>query len=530
MPTDNGADQPAASPASPRRRLPLGIQSLGEIRERDCYYVDKTGFIARMVEEGKHYFLSRPRRFGKSLLVDTIKELFEGNEPLFRGLAVHDAWDWSAANPVVRLSFGRGNFKTPGFVAEAAASQLAAAARRFDVALSEDEPSLLFGALIEALHAQAGRRVVVLVDEYDKPILDALSEPDTARANREFLRGLYATIKDCDASVRFTLLTGVSRFSKVNLFSGLNNLRDITLSPAYSAICGYTEPDLDTVFAPELPGLDRDRVRARYDGYNWLGEDNVYNPYDVLLLFTERQFKPYWFETGTPTFLVDTLIDRGVETFSLEDALASESVLSSFEIGDVGAFALLFQTGYLTVRGAETRAGRTMYRLGYPNREVRQSLAESLLVRVSAESSGRETHSLRLFDALMEADFDSLRAALDALFAGIPHQWHTRNPMSGYEGWYASVFYACFASLGLDVRAEDSSAAGRLDMAVQTPGHVYLFEFKVAERAGEGAALAQLREKGYAEKYRGSGRPIHLVGVEFSSESRGIGGFEVAAA
>ena len=530
MPTDHGADHPADQAASTRGRLPLGIQSLAEIRERGCYYVDKTAFVARMVDEGKHYFLSRPRRFGKTLLVDTIKELFEGNEPLFRDLAVHGVWDWGVSHPVVRLSFGRGNFKTPGFVARAAASQLEAAARRFDLVLSEDDPSLLFGALIEALHAQAGRRVVVLVDEYDKPILDALGEADTARANREFLRGLYATIKDCDASVRFTLLTGVSRFSKVNLFSGLNNLRDITLSPAYSAICGYTEADLDTVFAPELPGLDRDQIRAWYDGYNWLGPENVYNPYDVLLLFMERQFKPYWFESGTPTFLVDTLIDRGVETFLLEDALASESVLSSFEIGDVGALALLFQTGYLTMRGEETRAGRTTYRLAYPNREVRQSLAESLLARVSAESSGREAHSLRLHDALAEADFDALRAALDALFAGIPHQWHGRNPMSNYEGWYASIFYACFASLGLDVRPEDSSAAGRLDMAVQTPDHVYLFEFKVAERAAEGPALAQLRGKGYADKYRGSGRPIHLVGVEFSSEIRGIGAFEVAAA
>ena len=530
MPTDNGADQAAIRAADMRRRLPLGIQSLGEIRERDCYYVDKTAFIARMVEEGKHYFLSRPRRFGKSLLVDTIRQLFAGNEPLFRGLAIHDAWDWSASHPVVHLSFGRGNFKTPGFVAEAATSQLAAAARRSDLHLSEDDPSLLFGALIEALHAQSGQRVVVLVDEYDKPILDALSEPDTARANREFLRGLYTTIKDCDASVRFTLLTGVSRFSKVNLFSGLNNLRDITLSPAYSAICGYTEADLDGVFAPELPGLDRDEIRAWYDGYNWLGPENVYNPYDVLLLFTERVFKSYWFETGTPTFLVDTLIERGVETFTLEDTLATEALLSSFEVGDIGALPLLFQTGYLTVRGAETRAGRTMYRLGYPNREVRQSLAESLLARLSTEFSGRGTHSFKLYDALMDADLGGVRAALDALFAGIPHQWHTRNPMGRYEGWYASVFYACFASLGLDVRPEDSSAVGRLDMAVQAPGHVYLFEFKVAERATEGAALAQLREKGYAEKYRASGCRIHLVGVEFSSETRGISGFEAAVA
>ena len=529
MPDEHASGLSAATAGTTaQRRLPLGIQTFSKIREDECYYVDKTRFIARMVEEGTHFFLSRPRRFGKSLLLDTVKELFEGNEPLFRGLAVHDTWDWSAIHPVVRLSFGAGTFTEADHLRIDALDQIDTAAQQAAVPLPEGTAAVRFRHLLRTLHARDGRRVVVLVDEYDKPILDALDYPDIARANRDFLRGLYATIKDCDAHVRFTLLTGVSRFSKVNLFSGLNNLSDITLDARYSAICGYTEADLDTVFAPELDGLDRSEIRAWYDGYRWLGEESVYNPYDVLLLFDHRAFRPWWFDTGTPTFLVDTLVREGLPAFALEELIGSETLLSSFDVGAIDPIALLFQTGYLTVRGTCERAGREMYRLGYPNREVRQCLNEHLLAHAMRDSLRREAHASQLHDALVRADFEAMRAALDALFAGIPHQWHTNNPMAGYEGWYASVFYASFAALGVDVRVEDSTSTGRLDMAVLTTGHIYLLELKVAGRAAAGAALAQLQAKGYAEKYRASGRPVHLVGVELDAETRAISSFDVA--
>ena len=245
----------------PKRRLPLGIQTFRRIREEGYYYVDKTAYARRLADDaGTHYFLSRPRRFGKSLFVDTLKELFEGSEALFRGLAVHDdGWDWSRRHPVVRLDFGGGNFKKRGLFEESAAAQLDDIARRTGVGASVGSAPIRFRRLIEALHERAGRRVVVLVDEYDKPILDALDEPETARANRDDLRGLYGTIKACDAHVELTFITGVSRFSRVSLFSDLNNLTDLTLDPDYAAICGYTDADLDAVFAAELPGLDRDR-------------------------------------------------------------------------------------------------------------------------------------------------------------------------------------------------------------------------------------------------------------------------------
>ena len=522
-------------PRAARRRLPIGIQTFREVREEGCYYVDKTPFIRRLVDEGKHYFLSRPRRFGKSLLVDTIKELFEGNEPLFRGLAVHDRWDWSTPRPVLRLDFGGGSYGEPDLAHKEAAARLGALEREFAVTRHDDIASARFQNLLRTLHERTGQRVAVLIDEYDKPILDALRTPEVARANRDFLHGLYSTIKAADAHVKFTLLTGVSKFSKVSLFSGLNNLRDITLDPRYSAICGYTESDLDTVFAPELTGLDRDEIRSWYNGYGWLGDEKVYNPFDILLLFDTRRFKAWWFETGTPTFLIDTLMERGVGSLALEDMPGTDALLSAFDVGAISTEALLFQTGYLTIHGEEDLGGRTRYRLGYPNREVRQSLNESLLSRLADNPSDAVGLAVRLYDLLQGNDFAGLEAQLRAFFAGIPYQWHTKNDVADYEGYYASVFYALFVSAGLDPVVEDSTSRGRVDLTVRLDGGVYLFEFKVVAGAsrdgsGQGTAMAQLRERGYADKHRGSNRPIHLIAVEFDKETRNLAAFEAAPA
>ena len=280
-----------------RRNLPIGIQTFREIRSDNHYYVDKTTLALKLVDEGKHYFLSRPRRFGKSLFLDTLKELFEGNEPLFQGLAVHDQWDWSVKYPVLRFSFGSGNFTDPNYLQQNLMAQLDKLENQANSQSGYTTCPERFQYLIRHLHQQTGLPVVILVDEYDKPILDAIQDPIVARANRDFLRGFYGTIKDHDAHIKFTLLTGVSKFSKVSLFSGLNNLYDITLDREYSSLCGYN--DIDTVFEPELAGLDRDEIRDWYNGYNWLGE-GVYNPFDILQLFKTREFRNYWFETGTP--------------------------------------------------------------------------------------------------------------------------------------------------------------------------------------------------------------------------------------
>ena len=379
-----------------RRRLPIGMQTFRKLREQDCYYVDKTAYLDRLLHEGTHYFLSRPRRFGKSLFLDTLKELFEGNEELFAGLYIHDRHDWSKRHPVVRLDFGRGHFGEPGLLEANVMEQLAAAERRLGVVTEYLTAAGRFAHLLEALHGQTGQRVAVLVDEYDKPILDALKKREVARANRDYLRGLYGAIKSSDAHVEFTFLTGISKFTKVSVFSQLNNLTDLTLDRRYSAICGYTERDLDTVFAPELAGLDREQVREWYNGYRWRGAEKVYNPYDVLLLFDSREFAAHWFETGTPAFLVETLFERRVSTVSLDEMVSTAKLLSAFDVEAIGTEALLFQTGYLTITGEETLGGMALYRLGYPNREVRQSLNEYLLSHLVQDPARQTVNSMRL--------------------------------------------------------------------------------------------------------------------------------------
>ena len=512
-----------------KRKLPIGIQTFRKVREEGYYYVDKTSFIGRLVEEGTHYFLSRPRRFGKSLFLDTLKELFEGNEALFAGLDIHRKWDWSVRHPVLRLSFGGGDFKVPGFLEANFQEKLTDIEREWRISSDHATAPGRFASLIAALHRQAGRPVVILVDEYDKPILDALDEPDLARANRDFLRSVYSVIKDSDAHVRFTFLTGVSKFSKVSLFSGLNNLTDITLEPAYSAVCGYTEQDLDRVFSPELEDLDRNEVRHWYNGYSWLGE-TVYNPFDVLLLFRRREFGAYWFETGSPAFLVETLTRRGVSPVDLETVVGTDELLSAFDVEDIATEALLFQTGYLTIQDRNNVGGETLFRLGYPNREVRQSLNRSLLRHLVGRSMRQGANSIRLHELLSANDWDGLKELFHAFYASIPHQWYTNNDIANFEGYYAAVFYAYFAGLGLEITVEDSISQGRLDMAVFFNGNVYLFEFKVVELASEGGAMAQLKAQDYADKYRHLQQPIHLIGVEFSKASRNVLALDVERA
>ena len=511
-----------------RRRLPIGIQTFRKLREQNCYYVDKTPYVQRLLDEGTHYFLSRPRRFGKSLFLDTLKELFAGSEELFTGLYIHDRHDWSQRNPVVRLSFGSANFKDPERLEEDVSLQLEYLEEEAGIPPREVNSALRFRRLLQALHRNSGRRVAVLVDEYDKPILDVLEQPEVALANRDYLRGLYGVIKDCDAHVRFTFLTGISKFSKVNLFSQLNNLTDITLDPVFSSICGYTEEDLDTVFAPEFAGLDREQVREWYNGYSWRGAEKVYNPYDVLLLLRRREFEAHWFETGTPAFLVNTLFERRVSTVSLGEMVSTGDRLSAFDVEHIGTEALLFQTGYLTIKGERRLGGKALFRLDYPNREVRQSLNEHLLRHLVQDVERQTANSVRLAQLLETHDCAGLQELFHAFFASIPYQWYTNNHIADYEGFYASVFYCYFAALGYEIAVEESSSHGRLDMAVRTGGHVYLFEFKVAEMAPPGSALAQLRERDYAARYRAGGEPIHLIGVEFSRDTRNVTAFEVA--
>ncbi|UHJ64977.1 ATP-binding protein [Melaminivora jejuensis] len=507
-----------------RKQLPIGIQTLAKIRAKDCYYVDKTPIALRLIAQGSYFFLSRPRRFGKSLFLDTLKELFEGNRALFEGLHAEQHWDWSVKYPVLRFSFGGGLLGSVEDLRASLDEQLGTFEARHELPAEYPDARSRFKRLILRLAEQTGQRVVVLIDEYDKPVLDRIEDQDVALQLREVLKDFYSVIKDSDAHIRFALLTGVSKFSKVSIFSGLNNLQDITLDPRYSAICGYAEHDIDTVFAPELPGLDRDEIRRWYNGYNWRGE-SVYNPFDVLLLFSHREFRPYWFESGTPTFLVKLLTRRRQFTPALESVFEFSSLLSSFEVDNISTEALLFQSGYLTVDRAEQLPGRIGLHLRYPNLEVKTSLNTSLLAVLCGDQDGPARSVLQMYRLLQAGDLAGIHQLLHSFFASIPHDWYRGNPIAQYEGYWASVFYSYFAALGLDMVLEDATNQGRIDMALRWLGQTWLFEFKVVELVPEGRAIEQLQQKNYADKYRASG-PVHLVGVEFSRESRNIVAFD----
>lgn len=510
----------------PRRKLPIGIQTFSDIRSEGYYYVDKTELATNLIERGKYYFLSRPRRFGKSLFLDTLKELFEGRQKaLFQGLYAEQHWDWSVQHPVIRISFSDGVLQSRAELEQKINEILTDNEVRLGVSGTHQSITGRLQGLIQQAHIQTGQRVVVLIDEYDKPILDNITEPAIALTMREGLKNLYSVFKGADAHLHFVFLTGVSKFSKVSLFSGLNNLQDITLDPRYSTICGYTDADVDTVFAPELEGLDRDEIRRWYNGYNWLGE-TVYNPFDVLLLFDRRQFHAWWFETGTPTFLVKLLAERQQFTPELENMIASESLLSTFDVDTLPSEALLFQTGYLTIASSRYLPGRLELRLSYPNLEVKSALNDSLLQVLTGNPSVPTANISRLYDLLQANDLAGLKDLFHAFYASIPHDWYRKNPIAQYEGYYASVFYSYFAALGFDIILEDVTQQGRIDMTVQFNQQVYLFEFKVVELAPQGHALQQLRDKGYADKYRALSQPIHLIGVEFSQQSRNIVAFE----
>ena len=510
-----------------RQRLPIGIQDFARLRQTDSYYVDKTPLIRDLIERGDHWFLSRPRRFGKSLLVDTLKALFAGQEELFRGLDIHDHWDWSVTHPVVRLSFDR-KYDGPEDIERNLANQLGLIehAAGLDPPNPAEAPPERLRTLLYHLHRTTGQRVVVLVDEYDKPILDGLPDLDRARANREALRSVYSIIKGSAAHVRFVFVTGVSMFSKVSLFSDMNNLKDISLDPRFATICGYTDADIDTVFAPELAGLDRDEIRSWYNGYNWRGETRLYNPFDVLLLLDNREFEPYWFETGSPTFLFETLKARSMSLRELEGRTIDRSRVAKFDVGDIGAEALLFQTGYLTITEEIRKGHRTLFRLDSPNQEVKLSLNDHLLAALTPQDRAPLDDGDTLQSRLEANDFAGFAETLKAYLASIPYAWHN-NDLARYEAWSASLLQMCFRAIGVDMRAEEASSHGSADMVVETGGQVFVLEFKMAETDADietkmAEAFTQMRDRGYANRYRDRDEPIHRIAVVCGREARNL--------
>ena len=507
------------------KKLPIGIQTFENLILEGYYYVDKTPFVDQLTSGGKYYFLSRPRRFGKSLFLSTVKAAYQGKRQLFEGLHLERNWDWDAAHPVVHVSFGSGVARSVEELQVIFDEILYDHQKAYDLTYAKDSRRGRFAELIQTLRDRYDQNVVVLVDEYDKPILDNIDKPELAAAIRDELKNYYSVIKDADPYLQFVFITGVSKFSKVSLFSGLNNLKDITIDGRYSAICGYTQDELESVFIDRLRGVDLDQVRLWYNGYNWLGEE-VYNPFDILLYLDSREFRPYWFETGTPTFLVKLLQEGKYNVPALEELTASEKLLGSFDVDRIDVETLLFQTGYLTIKTVRQVAGTRRFTLGYPNLEVKQSLTDALLPYLTGVLAASEAAKFAAYDALAASDLDGLRDVFHSFFSSIPADWYRKNQLAGYEGYYSSIFYCYFAALGLEVVPEDATSLGRIDMTVRLEHKVFIFEFKVlGPNVQAGAALEQIKRKGYADKYTASGADIYLVGVEFEPQERNIAGF-----
>ena len=509
--------------ATDRLRLPTGLQTFRDVRERGCYYADKTEYVLQAAEDDKFLFLTRPRRFGKTLFLDTLAELYAGNKSLFRGLAVHDRWDWSRRHPVVRLGFARGNFNVCGYLHTNTMVQLERIARRAGVSAAYDTAPERFGDLIETLHESTGLRAVVLVDEYDKPILDALGDAATADANRDYLRGLYGTIKDCDAHIEKCFVIGICRFPRTSLFSTANQFTDLTLDSRYDAVCGFTDDELDRVFAPELPGLDRDAIRQRYNGYSWGdGGETVYNPYDALLLFRTREFADHWWETGTPAFLVEHLHKRGLLAVGdLDGRWVAKDRLSDFDVGRMDAAALLFQTGNLTIGRKEAKGGRPGYYLAYPNEEVRHGMGWLMTLHMVGDTDVAEACGEDLRAAVANADLGLIEATLRTLYSSLPHQ--QLATVDRHEALYAVALRALAMGAGIRSSSEESTALGRSDVTLKGGGNVFVFEFKMK---GRGDPLEQAARKGYADKHRNLGGNAHLVGVTMDPATRNVERFD----
>ncbi|MFZ9034647.1 MAG: ATP-binding protein [Francisellaceae bacterium] len=508
------------------KKLPIGISSLQKIIKGDYVYIDKTRHVHNLVNTGGgYYFLSRPRRFGKSLLIDTIKEAFSGNKALFKGLYLEHNWDWERTYPVLYFSFGEGNVPSARETDAKINSFLDEYYSYYQIENVYEEISTRFAYLIKQL-SNKHNRVVILVDEYDKPILDNVEDSEKAIAIRQRLKNFYSVIKSQDANIQFAMLTGVSKFSKVSLFSDLNNLNDITLDGQYADICGYNQAELEASFKAHLDEgqVDYKLLKRWYNGYNFTGNEaqKVYNPFDILLFISKGyRYYNYWFETATPTFLIKMVEKNRYFIPDLENLVVGESMLSKFDIDMMPVATLLFQTGYLTIKETVARGVRTAYRLSYPNYEVKSSLNESLAM-IGTTPDRREQVLDSLVDVFEYNNFQSLQNILSRHFASIPNDWYRNNNIHKYEGFYASIVYSFLAALGYDLIAEDVTNHGRIDLTLIMPDKIVIIEFKLARYGDAKAAIEQIRSRGYAQKYQNLKRDIHLLGISFDPAARNV--------
>jgi len=511
------------------KNLPIGIQTFQKIRDKkkNYIYIDKTDLALNLIQEEGYYFLSRPRRFGKSLFLDTLKDIFEGKKKLFEGLYIYDKWDWETTYPVIKISFGLGVVKSTADLNMRVLAILKENQKRLDIECENlQDTSGCLRELIISAHEKYNQKVVILIDEYDKPILDNITNKETSKEIRDGLKNIYSVIKDSDQYLKFAFLTGVSKFSKVSLFSGLNNLKDISLDERYATICGYTHNDVKESFKERLEGVNLKELKKWYNGYNFLGE-GVYNPFDILLFFSKGKiYSHYWFETGSPSFLIQLLKEQRYYLPNLENLYMSETDISSFDVDDIKIETLLFQTGYLTIQEVRTRFNQRIFKLNYPNLEVRTALNERIYRYLLTDNILPKNP---IFDAIEFKDMKQFEKAIYQVFATLPYNSYTKNNMHHYEGYYANIIYSYLSGLGIEFRAEDTTNLGRIDLTIATPdmSQVYIIEFKVVENENRnGKALEQIKEKKYHEKYLNNAEEITIIGIEFSKKDRNISKFE----
>ena len=506
-------------------KLPVGIQDFEKLRTENYVYVDKTKLLYQMITQGDMYFLSRPRRFGKSLLISTLRAIFQGKRHLFKGLWMDKSnYIWKQ-HPIIWLDMSAVANLSAELLQQSLNFNLDEIAEQYGVKLPVSlSVSDRLNKLITVL-AKNNQKVVVLIDEYDSPLIDQIHRPEIALENREILKKFYSILKVQNANIRFVLLTGVSKFSKVSVFSGLNNLEDISLLNDYATLLGSTQEELIHYFSLEIDrlaqeeGLSRpallEEIKHWYNGYRFSEKEvAVYNPFSTLLLFKQQKFSVHWFATGTPTFLVNLIQERQFDIANIENLKIREADLSVFEIDKLSVLPLLYQTGYLTIKSYHPDVD--YYKLGYPNREVEISFLESLLACFSKVDEPVQSNFIFDMVAALKkqscADFFQL---LKGFLASIPYDLH----MPG-EKYYQNIFYFVFTLVGLRLNAEVHTNRGRIDAVIEGKDHIFIFELKVDKSAQQ--ALEQIKEKGYAEPYLPQQKIIFLIGINFSSVERNV--------
>ncbi len=479
------------------KKLPIGISDFRELITNNYIYVDKTKYIYEIISSSKYIFISRPRRFGKSLLLSTIEYLYEGYKDLFNNLYIQNIWDWNKTFPVIKIDLST-DIKRTSELYELIYNELEFNYNKNQLEFKKEVKhlGLLFKNLIIKIYQKYNKQTVILIDEYDKPILDVIENKEEAEEVRKTLKEFYSVLKGLDKYIKFVMVSGVSKFAKVSLFSGLNQLKDISLDKRYGNICGYTQSELEYYFKEYLEGVNIEEIKEWYNGYNFLSE-NVYNPFDVLLYLDKKEIRNYWYETGTPSFLIKLIKQKQYDITELENLKADEGLLNKFDIEGIEIEALMFQTGYLTIKNSIQTEYGILFELGFPNKEVKISFNRDILYQMVKQKTEINIIATKIIEILKNEKIQELKDEIEILISSISYMYLKE------EYSYVIAVFSMFYSTGLNVITEDNTHKGRIDLTIIVNRKiVYIMEFKVLNNKKEkGKALKQIKEKEYFKKY-----------------------------